>query len=437
MELGIHAGAETPLARRIAWLTGLRLAIVTTLLVVTATVYMSRLSTEGFSNRFALVLILTAYVIAGVSAIWLRLGHALRMLAHAQLMADQLIWTGIVYLTGGIASGATSLYGLTCLLGAILLGRRGVVLSGATGALSLIGLCAAFALRWIGPPPDQVAEAYPTRWVDLRYALFVNMVALLVVIVLASYLSERLRATGGKLVQATARAEQAERLAALGRLAAGLAHEIRNPLGSIAGSVELLRSAKGLSEEDRRLCDIVQRETARLNELVTDMLDLSRPRAPILETTDICSVTRDVVILASSSGRGTDVNVTYEGPESFFIHADAAQLRQMIWNLVRNAIQASSAGDDVVVRFSQDPPTFEVIDQGPGIPSAARERLFDAFFTTRAQGMGIGLAVVKRIVDEHGFAIEVVSTEAGGTRFRVKLNAPFQTNGADVRTIAS
>ncbi|MEO7331269.1 MAG: ATP-binding protein, partial [Minicystis sp.] len=260
---------------------------------------------------------------------------------------------------------------------------------------------------------------------DWSYPIFVNLLALGVVAALAGYLAERLRTTGGHLEAATARAEQAERLAALGRLAAGLAHEIRNPLGAIAGSIELLRTGGTLSLEDQKLCAIVEQETSRLNDLVGDMLDLTRPRAPAKAPVDLAAIACDVVVLAARSGRGSDVSVTYQGPASTLILADAAQMRQVVWNLVRNAIQASTAGDEikVVIAGESSPSAYllEVRDHGPGIPPDARERLFDAFFTTRSQGMGIGLAVVKRILDDHGFAVGVESPGGEGTTIRVHM----------------
>jgi len=248
------------------------------------------------------------------------------------------------------------------------------------------------------------------------------------VALLAGTLAERLRWTGGELVAANVRANQAERMAALGRLAAGLAHEIRNPLGSIAGSVALLRAASGLSDEDRQLFDIIQRETRRLDDLVTDMLDLSRPRRPELAPVDVARLACDVVDLARASGRSvSDVTVRYEGLESVNVQADGAQLKQLLWNLVRNGVQASSAGDvvDVMVRLGPKGVELAVVDRGVGIDAEARKRLFDAFFTTRSHGTGVGLALVKRIADEHGFAIEVSSDAGKGATFRVFLGPPL------------
>jgi len=423
MRLGVGASAESSLAVRLAWLLALRLLVVTAFFGILTTFYLGGFSLNAFSGKVALITIAGAYAASAVYAAALRRGRHIPLIAFAQLVTDQLTWTSIVYISGGPSSGAVSLYGLTCLSGAILLGLRGAMVAALAGASSYALLCAGFVLRALGPPPDQPAEAYVTSWSDLRYPFLVNLLAIVVVTLLASYLAERLRLTGGRLVVATERAEQAERLAAMGRLAAGLAHEIRNPLGSIAASIELLRTGGTLSVEDRELCSIVERETARLNDLVGDMLDLARPREPSKGLVDVAVTAADVVVLASRSGRGADVRVRYEGPESALIFADAAQIRQVVWNLVRNAIQASTAGDEVLVRVSsgEGERVLEVRDRGQGISPEARERLFDAFFTTRSQGMGIGLAVVKRILDDHGFGIEVESVAEQGTVFRVRM----------------
>ncbi len=427
--LGIRAGAESPLAVRLAWLTGLRLAVVTLFLVVTTTVYAGGFPPGGFSSNVAFATIGGAYLLAAVYAALLRIGRALDSVSLVQLVTDQIVWTAIAYISGGATSGAASLYMLTCMSGAILLGMRGAFVAALWGFCSFALLCAGFVAGLLVPPPDQPLGTYATKWGDVAYPLFVNLFAIFVVTLLAGYLAERLRRTGGELVEvravaeeATARAEQAERLALLGRIAAGLAHEIRNPLGAIAGSIELLRTGGTLPPEDVKLCELIERETARLNDLVGDMLSLSKPRAPAKDRVDLCSISREVVALAARSGRGSDVLVRFEGPERVDVLADMAQMRQVVWNLVRNAVLASSAGEEVVVRVTlreDESVALEIVDRGAGVAPEARDRLFDAFFTTRSQGVGIGLAVVKRIVDDHGFAVEVDSAEARGTTFRV------------------
>jgi signal transduction histidine kinase len=292
-------------------------------------------------------------------------------------------------------------------------------------------MCAAFVLHWMQPPIDQAATSYAVTSAEIVYPLLVNVLGIGVVALLAGYLAERLRTTGGALEAAMQRALEAERLAVLGRIAAGLAHEIRNPLGSISGSIEMLRESPALGEEDKRLCDIVHREAARLNNLVTDMLDLSKPRAPTIESVDVASLAREVVALATRSERSGsgDVAVEYVGPSAEALaRCDAAQMRQVLWNLVRNAVQASAAGTTVHVRV--EPGERDVLmaveDRGPGIPAPARDRIFDAFVTTRAHGAGIGLAVVRRIMDDHipfGASIQIESPydTGAGASFRVRL----------------
>jgi signal transduction histidine kinase len=417
--------AFATLPRRLAVLTATRLVFLTVALGLVGLFYFRNIELQAVTLRVGLLLLVTAFALTGLYAAWLRSGRALLLLSDVEIVFDQVIWTVVAFLTGGASSGAVSFYGLSCLVGAALTGSRGAAVAAVSGVVGYSTLVVLLATRKLPPPTDQLEIIYRLSGDDVRFHLALNALVLLVVALLAGTLAERLRWTGGELALATRRAEQAERMAALGRLAAGLAHEIRNPLGSIAGSVGLLRSAPALSSEDQKLCDIIQRETNRLNDLVSDMVDLSRPRPPDLAPVDVAALARDVVKLASGSGRSvSDVRVVYDGPEALSIVADAAQMRQLLWNLVRNGVQASEPGGTVEVHVGtgENGPELVVSDQGAGIDAEARERLFDAFFTTRSHGTGVGLAVVKRIADEHGFTILVDSDRGQGARFRVTLS---------------
>ena len=424
------AAFDDRLANRLAWITGLRLGFLTLLLVSTAFFYLrGALGVYPQSQGIVFSTIGAAYAFAAIYATLLRSGKQLRRLAEAQIVLDQLTWTAIVYVSGGATSGATSFYGLTCLVGAILIGLRGAAIAAVSGITIFAVLCAGFASQGIHPPSDQGAANYVVAWDGIVYPLAVNALGIVVVALLAGYLAERLRRTGGALAEANERALAAERLALLGRVAAGLAHEIRNPLGSISGSIEMLREAPGLSEEDRRLCDIVQREAARLNQLVSDMMDLSGPRKPVAEDVDVAALAREVVELASRSERSGagDVAVEYKGPAGALrARCDAAQIRQVLWNLVRNGVQATGAGTKVTVSVSEhgDRVEMAVTDEGPGITKEAALKIFDAFYTTRAGGAGIGLAVVRRIIEDHkrlGATLEVRGAGEPGATFVVGL----------------
>jgi two-component system, NtrC family, sensor histidine kinase HydH len=427
--LVLSAEPSPGLAGRLAWMTGLRLVFFTILLALTAVFYLGgELSRYPVTLRIVFATIAVAYALGGAYAVILRTGRHLEKLAYAQIILDQITWSAIVYVTGGATSGATSFYAFSCLIGASLIGLRGSFTAAAAGSASFAVLCGLFASGWLSPPPDQ-SGAYLTHGSDLIYPLLVNGLGILVVAILAAYLSERLRITGGALERANARVLEAERLAVLGRIAAGLAHEIRNPLGSIRGSIEMLGESPLLSPEDKELCAIVRREAIRLSDLVTDMLDLSGPKPPKMSNIDIVALAGEVVALSANSERSAtgDVTVVYEGPtEPHLARGDGAQMRQVMWNLVRNAVQVSPAG--ATVKVTVTPKEGEVViavdDDGPGIAAEARARIFDAFYTTRAHGVGIGLALVKRIIDEHkdvGARVEVLSPPGRGASFRVTL----------------
>ncbi len=419
----IASGADPTRIRRLTWLTFARLLLYLVLLAAVAAFYLQGDSARyPVSLRIVALTLSVAFAAAAVYATWIRTRRALTTLAWVQVVVDQLIWTVLVYLSGGPVSGATTFYGLSCVLAAVTLGFSGALAAAGIGGALFIALVTGLAHGLILPPADQPPFSWhPALYV---YPSTVSVVGLLVVALLAGYLARRLQTESGQLELATKRAEHAERLAALGKIAAALAHEIRNPLGSISGSIEIIREAPGLGDDERRLCEIVRHEVARLNDLVGDMMNLAKPRVPNLETVDLARIARDVIDLSQKGGRAErDVPLRYAGPESLETVADGAQLRQVVWNLVRNAIQVSTAGVPVVVRVSgtKDAAVVEVSDRGPGIPREMRSAIFDAFVTTRAHGVGIGLAVVRQIVDAHNGTIEVEDGPEGGTTFRVRL----------------
>jgi signal transduction histidine kinase len=427
---GVSASQEDALfSQRLVWVTGARLLLLLVLLTGTAFFYFrGALSSFPTSRGLLLATIGAGFVLGAAYAGALRIGRFTRTLAVAQLLLDQCAWTVVVYVSGGPTSGASTLYALTCVIAAVLVGRRGAVLAAVAALVLYGGLCLAAVRGLLHAPTEQHIE-WATTPHDVGWAFLLNGLGIVVVAVLSGYLAHRVRATGGELVEARERAEAAERLAVLGRIAAGLAHEIRNPLGAISGSVEILREAPGLTAEDRALCDIVTVEVARLEDLVSDMMDLARPRPAAPESVDVVAVASDIAKLATASNRGAEVDIRFEGPVSAMGYFDLAQLRQIIWNLLRNAVQATPSGGVIHLRILNDsnldrPLELLVDDEGAGVPPERRARLFDPFFTTRTHGAGLGLAVVRRIVDEHskhGARISVEDAEPRGARFRLTI----------------
>ncbi len=217
---------------------------------------------------------------------------------------------------------------------------------------------------------------------------------------------------------------RAERLATVGELAAGVAHEIRNPLASISGSIELLRAAPQVSEDDRTLMNIVHREIQRLNVLIGDLLDYANPRPSEPVDFDVGVMVRETLQVARADQAFADVELTCDTDEPLAITADSAKLRQVLWNLLRNAGDAAAAGGKhvrVEARAVDDKVSIAVVDDGPGIPKDKIARIFDPFFTTKQKGTGLGLATCHAIVTEHGGRIDVESDLGKGTKMVVRL----------------
>lgn len=229
----------------------------------------------------------------------------------------------------------------------------------------------------------------------------------------------------GELRRLQERVAQSEALAQLGQMAAVVAHEIRNPLGSIVMAARQLAAGE-LTRDDRDLVHkILRDESQRLSETLTNFLAYARPRPLKLERADFNALVTDVTRILSGDGQaGAKVTVKLDAGLAPF-RFDPDQVRQVIWNIGLNAVQA--AGKRGAVRIStrrrEDIVLLRVADDGPGIAPEAREDLFLPFKTTKSQGTGLGLAIADRIVRAHGGRIDVESTPGKGAAFVVRLPA--------------
>jgi two-component system sensor histidine kinase PilS (NtrC family) len=216
--------------------------------------------------------------------------------------------------------------------------------------------------------------------------------------------------------------ERAERLASIGRLAAGIAHEIRNPLASISGSVEMLKTTPGADEDSRQLMDIAVREVDRLNRLVTDLLDYARPHSEERRPLDLGEQVSEIARVFEQERRpGLTVALTIT--PGVLVEAATGQLRQVLWNLIRNAAQAMPDGGPISITVAVEggAAVLAIRDGGVGIPAETFDRIFEPFYSTKAGGTGLGLATVARIVDDHRGAIDVDSELGRGTTFTVRF----------------
>ncbi len=217
--------------------------------------------------------------------------------------------------------------------------------------------------------------------------------------------------------------ERTERLAAVGTLAAGVAHEIRNPLSGISGFVELLQRKVTGNEAALRLTDKVRAEISHLNRIVTDFLQFARPQALNLTRVDLAALCAGAVAVTAAHAAERGVALRLAPGPPVFLTADGEQLRQALVNILRNAVEASAAGQAVVLAWTPDGmfATITVRDDGAGMDNAARKAIFNPFFTTKDDGTGLGLTVTHTIIERHGGHIRVDSEPGRGTVFTVAL----------------
>lgn len=244
--------------------------------------------------------------------------------------------------------------------------------------------------------------------------------------------------TEAKLIEEKLRIQ--DRMAAIGELSAAIAHEIRNPLAAISGSVEVLRNELKLEDENRRLLELIIKESARLNKILTDFLSYARIRPTVTGRVNVAPVVDEVMEIARRHFPNRQVTLREHQPDrSLAVQADADHLKQILINLVFNAVEAiDRPGGQVMVSVgiphelpassmeddSGSPVDWVAIavqDDGIGIPETIRHRLFEPFVSSKSNGTGLGLAIVSRLVDNVGGVIRVDSTPGDGATFTVSL----------------
>jgi len=246
-----------------------------------------------------------------------------------------------------------------------------------------------------------------------------------------------------RLVQSQLLLERQTKLATLGTLAAGIAHEIRNPLTSLKARLYTLEKHLQAVPAARKDTDIIGTEISRLERIVQDVLSFARPADPQFEIIEAATLLREVQGLMSPGLEGRGVKLALECPPGLLLRVDTGHLKQVLINLIRNGAEAIDGAGLVTVRArpdrvrlgakETDAVILEVSDTGRGIPPDAEKRLFDPFFSTKETGTGLGLAIAARIVERHGGALQYQTRPGHGTTFGVVLPRQFDNAPAGAK----
>ncbi|SYZ74019.1 PAS protein [Candidatus Zixiibacteriota bacterium] len=220
----------------------------------------------------------------------------------------------------------------------------------------------------------------------------------------------------------------ADRMAAVGELSAAIAHEIRNPLAAISGSVEVLKAELNLTGQNRRLLDLIVRESSRLNNILSDFLLYARSNRPVFEKVELCRLVSDVFeVVRHHPSFQDNINLRLSVQESYiYIFGDEDKIKQVLINLIVNACEAiGESGGEVVVRIGQvdnDSIRLDITDSGPGIDKEHLAKIFDPFFSTKKDGTGLGLAIVQRLTENLKIDLMVKTAVGVGTTFALFFN---------------
>lgn len=235
---------------------------------------------------------------------------------------------------------------------------------------------------------------------------------------------KQLQAQSEQIITIEEQLRRSEKLSTLGEMAAVLAHEIRNPLGSIRGTAEILRDDYTPGDPKYEFIEIQIKETERLNHVVEEFLRMARPQATEIKRCSLRNELDLIVTLTLNDARHRGILLTFEPPiNDISIMGDGEKLRQAFLNIVINALQATPSGGRLAIVLLQRDSEIEISfsDNGSGIPAETLERIFEPFFTTKVDGTGLGLAVTRKIIEAHGGTLMVESEIGKGTRVVVKL----------------
>jgi len=374
-------------------------------------------------------------VIAGI-AVFLSLAYAaflllcrrlftLLALGYVQIAIDTLLVSGIIFLTGSFSSIFSFLYILVIIYASMVLFRKGGMV---VAVLCSIEYGIMVDLEYYGIiHPFNVAPNFLMSNYDWSYVLFrllITIAACFAVAFLAGYLSEQEKRAKRDLWAMEAQVKRVEKLAAIGEMAAGLAHEIKNPLASMSGAIQVLKDEVDYKSDHARLMGIVLKESDRISSLVNEFLMFARPQQGNKKVVSLDRELNEIIKQFEAGNHQLRPEIEKRIDGDIRVDIDPEHFRQVVWNLLLNAVEAIEKQGRIGVRlYAQDNKyaCMTVSDNGCGMSEEIQNTIFDPFFTRKAKGTGLGLSIVQRILTSYDGLIEVESIPDQGSTFTVKL----------------
>ncbi len=354
---------------------------------------------------------------------WLKSSRYIVGLAYLQTIADTCLVTAIVFITGCFNSVFTFLYLVVIIYSAMLLFLRGGFVVAVLSAFQYGLLIEMEYFRVIAPIPDGPPLAASVDESQIIYRIIITIAACFAVATLSGLLSLQLKTARQDLRITREHLKRVEKLAAVDEIISGIAHEIKNPLASLSGSIQMLREETKPGSDQDRLMQIILRETNRLEQIVNDIRLISKPGQTNSKAVDLPCAIEDVKLLFMNTPEWKNrIELVTDLKKQLTITIDPVHLQQILWNLVKNAADAITGQGKIYLTL--DSPRnnrvyLTIRDTGKGIPPSDAPHIFDPFFTTKGDGTGLGLSIIHRIIDAYDGMIDFESIPGKGTVFTV------------------
>jgi two-component system sensor histidine kinase HydH len=421
---GSNASSQTH--ARLKWLMLAR--VVFAALVLVATFFLQTQHTESKLDPFFLFSYLIVAAIFIVSLAYVFLFSAIQSIVSfgsIQIAVDSVFVSFIVLLTGGYFSLFSFLYLLVIICASMILYLRGGLV---LALLSSIEYAAILFLQYHSILPSISSRYFdfgPASLPQIIYKILITSAAAFAMALLSGLLTEQNRKTHKELKAMESHVKRVEKMAYMGEMAAGLAHEIKNPLASLVGSIQLLKEESAYDPGHQRLMDIILRETDRLGTLVNDFLFFARPPAGKPEKLNLKAAIEDIVALFEKDITHSKKCILRKNlSDDCWMVMDPTHLRQILWNLLLNAAEAIADNGLIEIKTfkaKNNDICIQVTDNGCGIPADVVQSIFDPFYTTKSEGTGLGLSIVHRIIEAYDGRLDVNTKEGEGTSFSLMI----------------
>ena len=408
--------------RYILWLIFLRLVIVPSLVISAFIIQSITPVFLPLSPFYYLILIF--YILSLIYFILYLWGKFYSTQVYFQIFLDLIMITALVYISGGLKGSFYFLYIFEIIAASIVLSKRATYV---TASLSAIFFGLLVELMYFG----RIPYSDPEQSMEISLGVVTNNIfiawsAFFLVAFLMNYLTGSLQKTKDQLYLAQKELEVKDRLAVAGEVSAQLAHEVRNPLAAISGSVQILKEELFLTGEQKKLMTIIVDESKRVSLSIEQFLNLASPAPNVFSSINLSAVLKETLMLLQGGGElngNLQVKGNFKSKEVYYFGSNN-QFKQLFWNLIKNAVKAMDKGGELTIDFNQEKKNeiqLRFADTGIGMTREEEEKIFNPFYSGFKDGRGLGLSVVRRIVDTYKGNIKVDSEPNKGTDITITL----------------